>query len=226
MAHVLFVVTSYDRLLNGDPTGLWLEEFAVPYNKVREAGHEATVVSVSGGDVALDPASRPDETQAASWRDAVDVLRATPSLASVRATDYDAVFIPGGHGTVFDMPYNKALHDLLFTIDDAGGTLVSVCHGPGVFVGMRRADGTPYVQGKRIACFTDAEETAVGGTQKVPFLLESRLYELGADPQPAPDWTVQVVHDGRLITGQNPQSSGAVADALLENLESPATASG
>jgi len=223
MADVLFVLTSYDRLLNGDPTGLWLEEFAVPYNKVREAGHRATVVSVAGGDVALDPASRPDESQAGEWRDAMRALAGTAPLAGVDPAAYKAVFIPGGHGTVFDMPYNKALHDLLFAIADAGGIIVSVCHGPGVFVGMRRGDGTPWIHGKRVACFTDAEEAAVGGTNSVPFLLESRLRELGAEPQPAANWAPQVVRDGQLITGQNPQSSAAVADALLDALGSPAS---
>jgi hypothetical protein len=52
--------------------------------------------------------------------------------------------------------------------------------------------------------------------QKVPFLLESRLRELGANFQATGDWQPHVVTDGRLVTGQNPQSSADVAKAALQ----------
>jgi len=218
MANVLFVLTSYDRLLNGDPTGLWLEEFAVPYTALTQAGHAVKVVSVSGGAVPVDPNSAPSAEQEAAWADAIARLRETPALNSVNARDFDAVYLPGGHGTVFDMPYNKGLHELLFAFVDAGKPLACVCHAPAVFVGMRRADATPFIAGRRLAAFADAEEEAVGGTAKVPFLLESRLRELGADYSGADPWAVHAVRDGQLITGQNPQSSQAVADKLLDAL--------
>ena len=218
MANVLFVLTSYDRLLNGDPTGLWLEEFAVPYTALTEAGHAVNVVSVSGGVVPVDPNSAPSADQKAAWADAIARLNDTPALDSVNARDYDAVYLPGGHGTVFDMPYNKGLHDLLFAFDDASKPLACVCHAPALFAGMRRADGTPFIAGRQVAGFANAEEEAVGGTAKVPFLLETRLRELGATYSGADAWAVHTVRDGNLITGQNPQSSQAVADKLLTAL--------
>jgi len=81
-------------------------------------------------------------------------------------------------------------------------------------------DGKPLVAGREVAAFTDAEERAVGLEKVVPFLLSTRLAELGAKMQPAPDWTSKVAVDGRLVTGQNPQSATAVGEAVAKLLKS------
>lgn len=218
MSHVLFVLTSHDRMANGEATGVWLEEYAVPWNRLRAAGHSVTVASVAGGDVPVDPNSGPDETQASEWRDAIAQLSGTPSIDELDLDAYDAVYMPGGHGTMFDMPDDGRLHELLARFDATGKPIACVCHAPAVFAGMRGPDGTPFIRGRKIACFTDSEERAVDGTGKVPFLLESRLRELGAEHSGAGDWESHVVRDGRLISGQNPQSSAAVADELIAAL--------
>ncbi|XOZ32783.1 type 1 glutamine amidotransferase domain-containing protein [Halomonadaceae bacterium KBTZ08] len=219
MSHVLFVLTSHERMLNGEPTGLWLEEFAVPYQQLRAAGHEVTVASVAGGAVPVDPNSAVGEEQVRAWQDAIDQLSDTPAFDTLDTSGYDAVYLPGGHGTVFDMPYNRKLHDLLFAFEKSGRVISTVCHAPAVFAGMRQADGVPFIQGRRVAAFTDAEEHAVGGAEKVPFLLESRLKELGAEHEATDDWQPLAVQDGKLITGQNPQSSAAVAEKLIAALQ-------
>lgn len=218
MSRILFILTNHDRMLNGEPTGLWLEEFAVPYQMLREAGHEVSVASVAGGQVPIDPNSSVDDEQARVWQDAIDELAATPAFDTLDATRFDAVYLPGGHGTVFDMPYNGKLHALLFSFADTDRIIASVCHAPAVFGGMRRHDGTPFIEGRRVAGFTDSEERAAGGEAKVPFLLESRLKALGAQHEAAEDWHPLAVQDGRLITGQNPQSSAAVAEKLIAAL--------
>ncbi len=218
MSKILFILTSHDRMLNGEPTGLWVEEHAVPYLAFTAAGHQVVVSSVAGGKVPVDPKSRPTAEQAAAWAPAIAALDDTPAFDTLDAGGFDAVYLPGGHGTVFDMPYDRKLHDLLFGFDAAGRVIAAVCHAPAVFAGMRRADGQPFIAGRQVAAFTDAEERAVGGETKVPFLLETRLKELGAIHQAAPDWTSHAVRDGRLVTGQNPQSSGAVAALVLDLL--------
>lgn len=218
MSRILFILTSHDRLLDGKPTGLWLEEHAVPFMAFTEAGHEVTVTSVAGGDVPVDPNSTPSPDQAAAWAPAIAALKDTPAYDRIDATGFDAVYLPGGHGTMFDMPFNRRLHDLLFAFADAGRLVAAVCHAPAVFGDMRRPDGTPFVKDRRLAAFTDSEEAAVGGTHNVPFLLETRLKQLGALHEGAADWNVKAVQDGRLITGQNPQSSGEVARLVLAAL--------
>lgn len=215
MSKILFILTSHDRMLNGEPTGVWLEEHAVPYLAFTRAGHQVTVTSIAGGKVPVDPKSAPTVEQANAWEQATATLSDTPAFDMLNTAGFDAVYMPGGHGTVFDMPYNKQLHDLLFRFDATGRVIAALCHAPAVFAGMRRPDGTPFIAGRTVAAFTDAEERAVDGVEKVPFLLETRLKELGAIHHGAPDWTSNVILDGNLVTGQNPQSSSAAATLLL-----------
>lgn len=96
MSKILFVLTNYKYLLNGEPTGLWLEEFAVPYLALTDAGHEVEVTSVTGGDVPIDPNSTPTEEQANEWKPAMAKLKSTPAFNSINAREYDAIYLPGG----------------------------------------------------------------------------------------------------------------------------------
>jgi putative intracellular protease/amidase len=81
-------------------------------------------------------------------------------------------------------------------------------------VNVTLSDGTLLVAGKKLAAFTDSEEHAVQLQDVVPFLLASTLVERGATHQAAPDWSVNVVVDGCLVTGQNPQSASGVGAAM------------
>lgn len=218
MKRILMILTSHDRMPNGEPTGVWLEEFAVPYLQFSDAGHEIEVVSVTGGDVPIDPRSTTGEAQMSEWQTAVAALKATAPMSNAKADDFDAVYVPGGHGTAFDMPENKDLHQLLLVFWDQGKVVSAVCHAPALFGGMQTADGSYFIDGRKVTGFSDAEELAVGLEKEVPFLLESRLRELGADYTAADSWQPYVVQDGQLITGQNPASSKGAAEAVLAAL--------
>ena len=139
-------------------------------------------------------------------------------MAKVGPGGLDALFLPGGHGTMFDLPGSVPLKKLLETLNAQGRVIAAVCHGPAGLVGAKRADGQPLVAGKRLTAFTNSEERAVELDGLMPFLLESRLRELGADFAPALNWTDHVEIDGNLITGQNPQSSSSVAQAVIRAL--------
>lgn len=215
MSKILFILTSHDRMLDGAPTGLWLEEFAVPYLAFTDAGHEVAVSSMAGGPVLFDPRSKPTVEQAWAWVKPMDTLADTTAFDELETDDFDAVFLPGGHGASFDMPYNRKLHELLFRFEANGRVIASVCHAPAVFGGMRRPDGTPFIKGRRVAAFTDAEERAGHTDDKIPFLLEARLRELGARHVWGENGASNAVRDGRLVTGQNPSSSVAVAELVL-----------
>ena len=71
---------------------------------------------------------------------------------------------------------------------------------------------------KRVTGFSNSEEDGVGLTDIVPFLVEDELKKNGGDYSKAADWHSYAVTDGKLITGQNPASSTAVAKALLKML--------
>lgn len=79
---------------------------------------------------------------------------------------------------------------------------------------------TKDVLSVQVTGFSNSEEEAVGKTAIVPFLLEDKLKELGGEYSKAEaDWTPYAVTDQRLVTGQNPQSSKAVAALMLEALK-------
>lgn len=220
------VVTSHDTIDASHRTGLWFEEFAAPYSLFRGQGYAVTVASPKGGDAPIDPRSLEHYQATPEHEAARAALTKTRALdASLRAADFDAVFFPGGHGTMFDLPDNPEVQRLVSEFAQAGKVLASVCHGPACLVGARLRDGTALVKGRKVTSFTDAEERAVELDRRMPFLLETRLRELGADFVPAENWKDNVVVDGRLVTGQNPQSSASAARAVIRLLEGSAGAS-
>lgn len=213
---ILMVVTSHDRIDEAHPTGLWLEEFAVPYELFTAAGHAVTVASPKGGAAPLDPRSAGDAGRFAP--ETMAALQDTVPLATLDPAGFDAVFVPGGHGTMFDFPNDPAVVRTVSHAIAVDAPLALVCHGPAALVGAMKPDGSPAAAGRRVTGFTNAEEDAVELTDQMPFLLETKLAEQGATFVGAANFTEHVVVDGNLVTGQNPASSAATARALLERL--------
>lgn len=225
MSKILMVLTSHDRLGDtGKKTGFWLEEFAAPYYVFKDAGAEISLASPKGGQPPLDPKSEEADAQtAATERFRADplaqaALAGTLRLAEVKAADFDALFYPGGHGPLWDLAEDRDSIALIEAFHGAGKPVGVVCHAPAVLRHPRRADGKPLVEGKRVTGFSNSEEAAVGLEEVVPFLLEDMLKGKGARYEKADDWQSHVVCDGLLVSGQNPASSAAAAQALLDLL--------
>ena len=214
---VLLVVTSASQLASGHPTGLWLEEFAVPYGLFRAAGLEVTVASPEGGPAPLD--ARSLEAMKPAWEEARTRLQSTVRLDTLDADDFQGVFLAGGHGTVVDFATSQDLADLLRDFFQASKPVAAVCHGPAGLLNVRNLQGEPLIRGYRVTGFSNSEEKAVGLDQQVPFLLQDRLRELGALYECGPDFGPYVVRHRLLVTGQNPASSEATARTFLRLLE-------
>lgn len=213
---ILMVVTSQEQFPGTDEkTGLWLEEFAVPYRIFREAGYKVATASPKGGSVPVEPRSMIPEALPANAKEALGVLQNSVALEKVDPAQYIAVFFPGGHGTMFDFPTNAPVQKTVEYYLRNNRPAAFVCHGPAALVGAVDENGNPLVKDRRVAAFTDAEEQAVGLTDAVPFLLQSKLESLGANVIPAEKFKEQVVVDGNLVTGQNPASSAKAAQELL-----------
>ena len=223
--NLLMVLTSHDMLGDtGKKTGFWLEEFAAPYYAFKDAGARVTLASPSGGQPPLDPksdepASQTDATRRFKADAAAQAeLASTLDLRNVSARDFDAVFYPGGHGPLWDLADNAYSISLIEAMIAAHKPVAAVCHAPGVLRHAKSPNGKPVVQGKAVTGFTNTEEQAAGLTDVVPFLVEDMLKKNGGKFVKVADWQPHVVIDGWLITGQNPASSEAAAQSLLQVL--------
>ena len=93
---------------------------------------------------------------------------------------YDAVYLVGGHGTMWDFPDSKGLQSLVASVYNAGGLVGAVCHGPAGLLNVELANGFRLVEGRKVAAFTNDEEVAAGKDKVIPFFLADRLEEQGA----------------------------------------------
>lgn len=226
-ARILFVLSSQQTL--GDPgtvTGAWLEEVAAPYYIFKEAGCRITLASTKGGEAPIDPMSLDDpwltDAGRAFQADATAraAVRNSLPLADADPDDYDAVYFVGGLGAVWDFPTDPNVGRLLGAMGE-DKLIASVCHGGSALAnGMDKA----FAAGRRVTVISDAEDGLAGVDHIVPFLSETRLRELGAEVVVGEPFAPHVVEDGRLITGQNPQSSAELARVILTRLQASASA--
>ena len=223
---ILMALTSHSELGNtGKKTGFWVEEFAAPYYILKDAGATITIASPKGGQPPIDPSSTEPANQTEAThrfdKDAAlkELLAHTKKLSEVSADDFDAVFYPGGHGPLWDLTNDKDSIKLIESFWIGKKPVAAVCHAPSVLLHVVDEEKIPLLKGKKVTGFTNTEEKAVGLTEVVPFLLEDELKRKGGIYSKKEDWTSYVVTDGLLITGQNPASSKAAAEKLLELLQ-------
>jgi putative intracellular protease/amidase len=231
MAKILFVVsgTTYLVLKDGTryATGYWAEEFANPYKLLTDAGHEVVVATPEGNTPNVDMMSlRPSMVggeQAALDLEAIirsaEVMRRALAVPNVRLEDYDAVYLPGGHGPMQDLAYDAGVGRLLTAALASGKPLAIVCHAPASILSTRIHGESPF-KGYHITCFTNEEEEAVGLAARTQWLLETEIQEkVGVQFSRGPIWEPYMVEDRNLITGQNPHSAAVLGDRLLKVLK-------
>jgi putative intracellular protease/amidase len=218
---VLLVLTSHDDLAGVRQTGYYVGEAAHPWRVFTDAGYQVDVASIAGGVPPQDGRDTSDQVQEDFLADPgiSAQLANTTKLDDVDPARYDAIYLVGGHGTMWDFPDSKRLDEVGRSVYEAGGVVSAVCHGPSGLVNMKLSDGTLLIDGKTVTGFTNEEEAAVKLTDVVPFLLAQKLKERGANHVAAAPWAEHVEVDGRLITGQNPQSAAAVAREVVKILD-------
>ncbi|WP_083867506.1 type 1 glutamine amidotransferase domain-containing protein [Fulvivirga imtechensis] len=226
MRRILMILTSHKELNNTDKTtGVWLGEFTDPYYEFIDKGYEVVLASPKGGEPPLDPRSKLTENITSSNRrfdddaDAQQKFKSTFSLSEVSAADFDALFFPGGHGPMWDLATDDRCAQLIVDFYSQKKPIAAVCHGPAALV--RAAELKPEIlRGKKVTAFSNKEEVLVGLADNIPFKLQDRLKELGADYDASfIPFTSKVRVDGLLITGENPASAEPAAKKLIETLE-------
>lgn len=222
MTKALIVLTNVEQYEKIDrATGLWFGELTHFYDVMIRENIAVDFVSPKGGYVPLDPHSLAFMTES-DWAYYKDEDFRNQALANslkpsqVKADDYDIIYYTGGHGTMWDFADNAELAELARSIHQKGGIISSVCHGAAGLLAIVDQVGTPLIAGKRVAGFSNAEEAANGTSDAVPFLTQDELIAKGGLYQEAQPFSSFVVTDGRLVTGQNPQSAAAVGLAVLD----------
>ncbi|MEV6544039.1 MULTISPECIES: type 1 glutamine amidotransferase domain-containing protein [unclassified Streptomyces] len=231
MAKVLFVLTgaTYWVLKDGTryATGYWAEEFAAPYKLITEAGHEVVVATPNGVTpnvdmMSLRPSMAGGEQGALDLEEIIrsaEVMRRPLQLSDVRLEDYDAVYLPGGHGPMADLALDADVGRILTAQLASGKPLAIVCHGPSAILATRIHGESPF-KGYRMTCFTNDEEEGVGLASRVTWLLETELKDkIGVEFSRGEIWKPYMVEDRNLITGQNPDSAAVLGERLLELLK-------
>lgn len=232
MPSILIVLSGADRWTQSDgsqrPTGYWAEEFVTPHRALRDAGVELTIATPQGRRPVADadslapeiPGNSPElVAELKSYLAEVQRELASPvPLSEIDPAAFDGVLVPGGHGPMQDLAVDPDLGRILAAmLPDEKKVVASLCHGPAGFLSAGDAEGWLF-KGRRLTAFTDAEETQTGRAAVAPWLLETRLRQAGANYEGGAPWGPFVVVDGNLITGQNPASATAVADAVLARL--------
>lgn len=212
---VLMVVSGYGQQQGQEAPGYEFDEFAKAYLVFKAHGINVEVASPQGGKVEADkynPGKAYNE-QVLSDAAIVAKLNNTLSTATLKARDYDGIFIVGGKGAMFDLPKDPALQQLIADIYQQQGSVAAVCHGPAALVDVKLDDGSYLVADKAVNGFTNKEEKLFGKKwmPKFEFMLEDKLAERGGKFQSSDIMLNHVAVDNRLITGQNPSSTVAVA---------------
>lgn len=229
MKKILLVLSGADRWTQVDgttsPSGYWAEEFVEVHERLIKAGFVVDIATPGGVEPtadlrSLDPnIAGPQAARYMLYLDSISDVLASPLLLSdVSMAGYAALVVPGGHGPVEDLYKDPDMGRLVYEAADAGALVASVCHGPAALLSANDPSREwPFV-GVRMTAFTVDEEVEFGTAPKSAWLLEEELRKLGATFESGPNWKPYIVHDGNLITGQNPASSAIVGDALVAAL--------
>lgn len=218
MRRILMVLTSHENLpYTKTTTGVWLGEFTDPYYEFIDKKHQVTLASPKGGLPPVDTNSKLFEDITASNKrfhkdpEAREKFSNTVKLSTVRASDYDGVFYPGGHGPMWDLAQDEYNAQLLLDFYRDNKSIGAVCHGPAAFV-LAAEKEPSLLAGRKITGFSNTEEKLAGLYAIIPFKLEDRLKELGCFYEKASfPYASKVVVAGKLVTGQNPASSKKAA---------------
>ncbi len=214
---ILFVTTNFSKINHDIMTGVYMEEFAEPYLIFEATGYDIAVASPKGGISPIDEKSL-SCSNPMEWDEAAKHLKNTEKLSEVDIENYDVLFLPGGHGPMFDLATDETLCEVVEYFCEHDKIIAALCHGPAGLLSAKKPDGRPFVEGKTLTSFTNKEEDIVKMSEFMPFSLEDTLIKLGADFISDKPWAEHVEIDGNLITGQNQNCAVSVAQEVINLL--------
>lgn len=225
----LIIVTNHSDFEHpkAKPTGLWLSELTHFYDEFEKEGIEMDIVSPKGGKIPIDMRSLGwmvlDKATKKRYEDSsfMSLLENTGSIYDINWEDYDIIYFAGGHGAMWDFASNEDLHTLTRKMYEGGKLVSAVCHGLAALQNVKLSNGKYLIDGKKGTGFAYFDERIAGVKNLVPYNMQQTLKERGMIYSKAFfPLAGHTVVDGRLITGQNPNSAIKTAQKALELLKS------
>lgn len=222
---ILFIVSNahfYGASALG--TGNSYAEIVNAYDTFATQGYTVDFVSPKGGAIPLAYINTSDTLQK-SYLYNPDFMYAVGNTKSPKEIDgrnYKAVHYIGGGSAMYDVPENADIQRIAVQVyEENGGIISSVCHGTAGIAHLKTKDGKFLVAGKTVSGWPDSYEDTNGEYFKhFPFLIQKTIEERGGTFKFSGKSDAHVERDGRIITGQNYQSSRGVALKIIEALES------
>jgi len=222
MKKILIPVTNHPTLGTTDQeNGTFSPELTHALAVFLKAGFDYELISINGGAAPIygtDIEGDDVNTKILDDQQFKQKLNNTIAVSKVNIDDYDAIFYPGGFGLLSDLAVNQEVAALSAKHYENGGIISAVCHGPGALLPITLSNGEKLLADKSVTGFTREEEIDYGTIEHIPFLLEEALARNAARYNKVQPWNVFVIEDQRLITGQNPASAHAVAEAVVNAL--------
>lgn len=219
---VLMVLSSYGEQQGKLKPGFEFDEFSKAYLVFKANGVAVDLASPKGGAIEADKydPNKPFNAMVLNDDSIMAKLSNTMKLSAVETKQYQGIFIVGGKGAMFDLPKEASLQTAIANIYQQQGSVAAVCHGPAALVDVKLSDGSYLVANKAVNSFTNSEEKLFGKKwmKDFEFMLEDKLIERGGKFQSSDIMLSHVAVDERLITGQNPASTVAVATELVKSL--------
>ena len=214
---ILMITTNCSEINDKIKTGVTFEEFAVPFLTFIATGYSVTVASPNGGKSPIDEnslsCSNPME-----WDDAAKYLQNTKKLSDIDACEFDAIFVVGGHGTMFDLYNNHVLNCIILKLYNSNKVIAAICHGVVALTSVVDECGESILKNKYITAFSNKEEHILKMQEFMPFSLEDKIKELGASFVSQKPWSEHIEMSCNIITGQNQQSSLLATEAVISLL--------
>lgn len=216
---LLIITTNYDGNNNPDNkiqnTGVYLEEFAIPYLIFEKSNIDMEIASIEGKISPVDESSmscsNPDE-----WDKCIKILRNTKRIYEVDYKKFDGIYFPGGHGPLFDIAQNEKIKEIVEYFFNEGKLISAICHGVCALINAKGKDGFSIVKNRNMTSFTNEEEKIVKLQDLVPFSIEDELKKQGADYISKKPWIEHVEVSRNIITGQNQNSATLIAEKIIE----------
>jgi len=222
---VLLVMSSHDEMgISGKQTGTWFEEVASPYYILTEAGYEVVFASPQGGEAPIDllslkaPFTTENTDRFLEDDVAMFAVKNTRVLRNINYDTFDAVFLPGGYGLLWDLASDSYVIKLIEDFAASNRPVAMVCHAPAILRDVKKPNGEPFVKGVKLTGFKNDEDAEIELLHHLLFSLEDELKLRGAEYISKDNWEANVVVDGILMTGQSPASAPPLADALAKTL--------